>query len=156
MVSALRVLARTRSFYGAEGSLVFREICAGRPRPRHCRIVSPPHAVRPRHPASAWPRCAVDAGEIATKLLKTTERITSTTWKRSHKQHSGRRQWPVASSSVIFVSDVLAGSFVGFSTGVFVVSLWEAWDRHRVQSAFARVGQIAAAHPRLPRGGPYG
>jgi membrane-associated phospholipid phosphatase len=41
-----------------------------------------------------------------------------------------------------FVSDVLAGSFVGFSTGVFVVSLWEAWDRHRVQSAFARVGQI--------------
>jgi membrane-associated phospholipid phosphatase len=41
-----------------------------------------------------------------------------------------------------FLSDVLAGSSVGFSTGVFVVSLWEAWDRHRVQPAFARVGQI--------------
>jgi membrane-associated phospholipid phosphatase len=41
-----------------------------------------------------------------------------------------------------FLGDVLAGSFVGFSTGVFVFSLWEAWDRHRVQSAFARVGHI--------------
>jgi membrane-associated phospholipid phosphatase len=40
-----------------------------------------------------------------------------------------------------FLSDVFAGSFVGFSTGVFVVSLWEAWNWHRVQSAFTCGGK---------------
>jgi membrane-associated phospholipid phosphatase len=36
-----------------------------------------------------------------------------------------------------FVSDVIAGGFVGCSTAVLMVSIWEAWDRRRVQSSSA-------------------
>jgi hypothetical protein len=59
----------------AEGPLIFREICAGRPRPRHCRIVSPPHVDAAAAASRKRLATMVDAGEMPTKLVKTTERI---------------------------------------------------------------------------------
>ena len=45
---------------------------------------------------------------------------------------------PLVVANYHFLSDVIAGGFLGSSTAVLVVSAWEAWDRRRVPAGAVR------------------